>query len=323
MLNHSKLVFSVALASALLFGTLPAGAQDANTQASASAVVASAPVFGANYSPVPTVLPGQAQVVYYRAIPAGQRTAGGAHVYVDGEFQTSLLPGGYSVFCVAPGAHTLGAYLNDQPLYKGKTENLYQTNLADGVTYFLKVAESGSSGDPVLVAREAAERELQGTCDQIHALSRASAVQACKTGAAYAAPVAAPAYKDYTLSSDVLFAFGKSGYRDISSAGRTELAKLAQTLQAQPEGIKHITVIGHADLIGKADAAQRLGAARAATVKQALSENGIPGRLIKADSMGNREPVDDSCRKTATPANIACNEPNRRVVVRVEGQQKN
>ncbi|AMP16346.1 OmpA family protein [Collimonas pratensis] len=318
MLKHSKLIFSAALSGALLFAAaMPAVAQEAQAGKMAGQV------FGATYSPVPTIKPGQAQVVYYRAIPAGQRTAGGAHVYVDGEFQTSLLPGGYSVFCVAPGSHTLGAYLNDQPMYKGKTVDLFKANLADGATYFLKATEDGSSGAPVPVARDVAERELVNSRDQIHALSRASAVQACNNGAAYAAPVAAPAYKDYTLSSDVLFAFGKSGYRDISAAGRTELAKLAQTLQAQPEGIKHITVIGHADLIGKADAAQRLGAARAATVKQSLAENGIPAQLIQTESRGNTEPVDDSCRKTATPANIACNEPNRRVVVRVEGQRKN
>ncbi|HWX01533.1 OmpA family protein [Collimonas sp.] len=321
MSTHSKFIFNAALTGALLFGAVSVGAQQAQTPQAAQAA-GQGQVFGAQYSPARAVLPGQAQVVYYRAMPAGARTPGGAHVYVDGHFQTSLLPNGYTAFCVAPGKHTLGAYLNDQPDYKGKTVNLFQAELASGVTYFLKVTEDGSSGAPVPVARETAERELANARDQIHALSRAPAVQACNLAAAAPAP-AAPSYKDYTLSSDVLFAFGKSGYRDISAAGRTELAKLAQTLQSQPEGIKHITVIGHADLIGKADAAQRLGAARAATVKQSLAENGIPSQLIQTESRGNTEPVDDSCRKTATPANIACNEPNRRVVVRVEGQRKN
>lgn len=332
MLQHSKFYFNAALMGAALLIALPAGAQTeqagavaaAPTEQAAPAAAAPAPVFGAAYSPVRSVLEGQAQVVYYRATPAGKRTPGGAHVYVDGEFQTSLLPGGYSVFCVAPGAHTLGAYLNDQPLYKGKTVDRYQTNLASGATYFLKVTEDGSSGAPVPVAREAAERELTGARDQIHALSRASAVQACNLGPAVAvAAPAAPSYRDYTLNSDVLFAFGKSGYRDISAAGRSELAQLAQTLKSQPEGLKSIIVIGHADLIGKAEPAQRLGAARAATVRQALAENGIPGNLMRTESRGNSEPVDDSCRTTNTPANIACNAPNRRVVVRVEGQRKN
>lgn len=336
MLNHSKFVFNTALAAALLLGAgVSATAQTAPVAQAApinAGTVEAAPagradqlagkVFGAQYSPVPPVAVSQAQVVYYRA-PTGQKATSSANVYVDGEFQAALLPNGYSVFCVAPGSHTLGAYLNDAPFYKGKTENLFQANLAAGATYFLKVKEDGSSGAPAPVTRDNAERELSGMRAQIHAISRASAVQACQPGPVVAAAPAAPSYKDYTLSSDVLFAFGKSGYRDISTAGRTELGELAHTLLAQPEGIKHITVIGHADLIGSADAAQRLGAARAATVKQALAENGVPSRVMQTQSMGNREPVDDSCRKTSTPANIACNAPNRRVVVRVEGQRKN
>jgi OOP family OmpA-OmpF porin len=319
MLKHSTSLLSAALMGAVLFSAtaLPVGAQ------AMKAGTVAGQVFDAQYSPVPSVAAGQAQVVYYRANTVAKKGSA-AHVYVDGEFHTALLPNGYSVFCVAPGNHTIGAYLNDAPSYRGKTVDRFQTNLEGGATYFLKVTEDGSSGAPVPVSRDNAERELAGARDQVHALSRASTVQACQAGPVMAAAPApaAPTYRDYTLNSDVLFAFGKSGYRDISAAGRTELAQLAQTLMDQPESAKRITVIGHADLIGSADAAQRLGAARAATVKQALAENGVPAQLMQTQSMGNREPVEE-CRTTNTPANVACNAPNRRVVVRVDGQRQN
>lgn len=322
MLKHSKSVLAAALMGAALFSAtaLPVGAQ------AMKAGTVAGQVFDAQYNPVPSVATGQAQVVYYRANTVAKKGSA-AHVYVDGEFHTALLPNGYSVFCVAPGNHTIGAYLNDAPTYRGKTTDRFQTTMEGGATYFLKVTEDGSSGAPVPVSRDNAERELAGARAQVHALSRASAVHACQAGPVMAAAPAPapqePTYRDYTLNGDVLFAFGKSGYRDISAAGRTELTELSETLLAQPEALKRITVIGHADLIGSADAAQRLGAARAATIKQALSENGVPRQIIQTESMGNREPVDDSCGSVNTRANIACNAPNRRVVVRVDDQRKN
>ncbi|MEO6921324.1 MAG: OmpA family protein, partial [Collimonas sp.] len=243
-----------------------------------------------------------------------------ANVYVDGEFQTALLRGGYSSFCVAPGKHTLGAYMKDEPYYKGKTTDQFQAELAGGTLYFLKVREDGSSGAPLAVARAEAERELGSLRQQVHVLSRASAVLACDAKPApAAAAAAAPAYKDYTLNGDVLFAFGKSDHRDMKVEGREEMAQLGRTLQRQIATVESVKVIGHADQIGSAAAALKLGAARAATVRRMLVENGVPANLVTSESVGNREPVVDDC-KGSMQARIACNQPNRRVVVRVEGR---
>lgn len=136
--------------------------------------------FGRSYQPVAAVAADQAQVVYYRTDSAGQGN-GAAHLYVDRALHTALLPGGYSAFCLPAGQHALGAYLNDAPRYTGKYSEVFQANLQGGKTYFLRVSEQNV---PQPVARSVAEQELAATREQVHLLSRASVVEACRPLAA-------------------------------------------------------------------------------------------------------------------------------------------
>ncbi|WP_157643934.1 OmpA family protein, partial [Burkholderia ubonensis] len=171
----------------------------------------------------------------------------------------------------------------------------------------------------VAVSREQAERELQGARAQVHALSRAATTVACHVTQA-AQPVVAPAapqYKDYKLKSDLLFAFGKSGYRDINARGREEIGRLVEQMRREDADTMQITVVGHADQIGSDEAAERLGLQRAQTVRRMLIERGLPASRIEAQSAGNTEPVVNACRGTREQV-IACYAPNRRVVVRAD-----
>ncbi len=277
-------------------------------------------VFGQTYAPVKQIGPQQAQIVYYRDASAGTGRSAAADVYVDGDLQTALLPNGYSVFCVKPGEHTLGAYTHDAPLYKGKTTGGSRAELKGGMTYFVKVAPAGSNGAPVVVPRNEAATQLQGMRAQMHVLSRAPAVQACDyPSVPVVQPVAAaqPALiKNYILKGDTLFAFGKSGSRDMTGKGREQISHLAEQILAENGSLEAVTVIGHADLIGSDAAAQKLGEQRAMTVRRMLIERGVPTLKIAAESAGNSDPVVTECSGTMQQK-IACNEPNRRVVVRV------
>lgn len=297
----------------LLCAAVFAAALGAASFASADSMAGSAAgqVFGNAYSAVAPVSDGQAKVVYYRTKGVGQQK-GAAHVYVDREFHTGLLPGGYSTFCVVPGSRTLGAYINDAPGYKGKNLDLYSANLEGGKTYFLKVREDGS-GAPQAVTREEAERELVGSRAQMQALSRASKVQMCNN--LPMAPV--QAFKDYALSGDVLFAFGKSGYQDISSKGLIAISDLIAQLQREHAKLERIQVIGHTDPVGSYSANQALGLKRAQTVRRLLVDGGLPPTVVSARSAGSSEPVTDGCYGSKSEQ-AACNAPNRRVVVRVD-----
>lgn len=271
-------------------------------------------LFGTPYTAVAPVAERQAQVVYYRSSNMGTQQ-GAAHVYVDREFHTGLLPGGYTAFCVAPGQHSLGAYVKDAPQYKGKTTDVYSANLEPGKTYFLRVREDGY-GAPQAVARVDAERELAGLHTQVQALSRASTVQACDY---QPMPVQAQS-KDYALSGDVLFAFGKSGYQDITSGGREAIRRLVMQLKQENASLEHVEVIGHTDPIGSPSANHLLGLKRAQTVRRILIEGGLRGSSVTATSAGSDQPVTQGCQGSRAEK-VACHAEDRRVVVRVDNQR--
>ncbi|PBJ25707.1 Outer membrane protein A precursor [Pseudomonas sp. ACN8] len=300
-------VLNVALLSVAL-----ASAQFATAEEFKSGTV-SDKVFGTQYAPVAPVADRQVQVVYYRANAMGTQQ-GAAHVYVDREFHAGLLPGGYSAFCVAPGNHSLGAYLKDAPQYKGKSTDVFSASLDGGKTYFLRVREDGH-GAPQPVARVEAERELAGMRKQIQALSRASTVQACDY-----LPMAPAPFTDYALSGDVLFAFGKSGYQDITFQGREAIRQLVSRLKQENANLERIEVVGHTDSIGSAASNHLLGLKRAQTVRRMLLEGGLPASAVQASSAGANEPVTSGCYGSRAEK-VACYAADRRVVVRVHTQR--
>lgn len=137
----------------------------------------SASAFAEVYTPVAAVASNQSQVVYFRS---GQPMEAGnaANIYVDQQFHSGLLPGGFTAFCVAPGNHSLLAYLNDAPGYTGK-QRQHPFALKGGETVFLRV-NPDVGGMPQIVPRVAAERELLTNRRQVQVISRASAVMDCR-----------------------------------------------------------------------------------------------------------------------------------------------
>ncbi|KVU38835.1 hypothetical protein WK68_14715 [Burkholderia ubonensis] len=317
MMKGIQTIKHVALASATLLGLTasPAFAQYDDTMAMSADDTQAGKMFGMTHAPVDQVALNQVQIVYYCAQTGGGNAK--ANVYVDAHYQTSLLQNGYTTFCVQQGNHTLGAYLHDVPVYRGKTKNLFETNLKAGAaTYFLKAQEGGHSA-PFAVSREQAERELQGARAraQLHGLSRAPTTVACNVSTLVVTPAASQS-KDYTLQSDMLFAFGKAEYRDINTRGRKAFACLFEQMHRENTEVKLITVVGHADQIGSAAAAEKLGLQRAKSVRSMLIGSGIPAWRIGTKTAGNTEPVVNDCRGSREQQ-IACYAPNRRVVVRV------
>ncbi|MBS4077721.1 OmpA family protein [Pseudomonas rustica] len=296
-----------------LLGAALASAQIATADEAFKPGSVSGKIFGNAYSQVAPVPDRQVQVVYYRPNGLGSRQ-GAANVYVDREFHAALLPGGFSAFCVAPGQHSLGAYVNDAPQYKGKSTDVFSAELDGGKTYFLRVREDGY-GAPQAVTRAEAERELQGTHRQVQALSRASTVLACDY-----LPMEQVQFKEYALSGDVLFAFGKSGTRDITARGRDAIGDLIAQLKRENANLSSIEVVGHTDPIGSASSNYALGLKRAQTVRRLLVDGGLASGSITANSAGADQPISSGCDGSRS-AQIACYATDRRVVVRVNTQQ--
>jgi len=129
------------------------------------------------------------------------------------------------------------------------------------------------------------------------------------------APTPAPAPVVTTLSADSFFAFDKS---DLLPAGQRELDTLATSLRGTDYEV--ISVTGHTDRLGRQAYNLALSTRRAEAVKAYLATKGIPAAKITARGVNGANPVTNAsaCPGTvATPALIACLQPDRRVEVEV------
>jgi outer membrane protein OmpA-like peptidoglycan-associated protein len=133
-------------------------------------------------------------------------------------------------------------------------------------------------------------------------------------------PTVAPSYEKISLQGDALFRFGKSDEGSILPLGIDKLNNLAAQLAAYDRAsIDSITVVGHADRLGKKVPNQALSERRAMTVKKYLVKQGVDGAVIKSTGKGSSQPVKECKGKKKTPALVACLEPNRRVEVVIRG----
>lgn len=254
-------------------------------------------IYGDAYQKVESVVPQQAQIVMFRGNDSERQAA---HVYVDGQLQSALMPGGFTVFCTPAGEHSVESYIGDAPLYAGKQNPKSYAKLSGGQTYVLEAPAALNQSTPIVHTGKEAEQALQGLRRQIHVINRASSVIPCQTET------------KLSLRSDVLFKFGKSGYNDLTAEGHNQLRQMVQDINQDQDKIKAIEVVGHADPIGKAQANQRLSLQRAETVRRVLLEQGIQSEVVHASGRGSDEPV-VQCNSGSRREKIACNAPNRRV----------
>jgi OOP family OmpA-OmpF porin len=263
-------------------------------------------VFGEVWRDAIIAAPDQARVVYYR--PASLSDQRPAHIYVDGEFQSALLPNGFTDFCVAPGKHSLGSYVGDAPHYNGKTIQPWRDTLQAGKTYYVR-ANLDNSGRPLVINSELALGEMVGLKKQRHVLSRASAVQACRGGSNQT-------YENYAFSSDLLFRFKGHRVEDIQGEGNKALGTFVEMLKSRGMTHNRIKVTGYTDPIGDEKSNQVLGQRRADTVKKVLIDNGIEAGKITVNSMGESQ-SNKQCNGSQNEL-IQCYASERRVVISVE-----
>lgn len=142
---------------------------------------------------------------------------------------------------------------------------------------------------------------------------------------ATAQPPAAPpatAPRNFSVSADALFAFGKAGSGDLQAVdGLAEVARIAGELR-NSKGLRKVRVVGYTDIIGGDQANQALSQKRAETVRQLLIEGGVPAQLVSAEGRGESEPVVRHCdASTERSALIACLQPNRRVEIKADVEE--
>ena len=147
-------------------------------------------------------------------------------------------------------------------------------------------------------------------------LATTALLSACQTPAPAPEPAPPPpVVQNQKLSTDGLFAFGKSEISADGTEGRAQLDAFAADLLAGPP-YEIVHVIGHSDRIGNARANIDLSTRRANSVRDYLVDKGVPADRITAVGRGSVEPVVE-CVDQDRDALIACLAPNRRVEIRV------
>ena len=312
------------VAQALLGGlALACLAQTASAQTSATRVNIDA--FGEAFTTALAAPAAQTRVFVYRNNQAASALP--INIYLNGQYHASLLRGGFTEFCAAPGSVNIKAALDDATkLHTSKLDAGQRLDLKAGQTVYLKVDESKPPAVNLLSGTAAQTKEdLQATRRQIHTISRAKAAVTC----AEPAPVVVapppptprpPVPREYALETDALFEFGKA---EIRASGYNAIESLMQRLQQDFSSVERIRVVGYTDPIGSAAFNKKLSQDRANVVARQIASRNLPiEKGIEAEGRGPIELVKTGCGNTPTPENKICHAPNRRVMVVITGARR-
>lgn len=137
-------------------------------------------------------------------------------------------------------------------------------------------------------------------------------------------PAPAPAPKvvsKLALDANTAFAVGKA---DLSAAGKSTLDNEIVAKLAGFARIEHVSVVGHADPMGKDAANRTLSQHRADAVKTYLVGKGVKAELITTEGKGSAEPVPGvKCNTRLAKAKLsACYAPHRRTEIEVRGEAR-
>ncbi len=127
-----------------------------------------------------------------------------------------------------------------------------------------------------------------------------------------------PLIEKITLSSDTMFAFGKS---TLNASALSKLDELAESIR-KINFLEHIFLVGHTDRLrgdGHPERNQLLSEQRAESIKHYLIDKGIPAELIHASGAGSTQPLVECSAKLSRTKQITCLQPNRRVEITLRG----
>lgn len=260
------------------------------------------------YLTLPNVSGDQSQMVYYYPKDI---SAGPLFVYFDKAFHTALLPGQFTVLCVAAGEHDFSTSINDAPDYQNKKKPLAKARFKGGNTYFVKLEAAGINVTNKAVSRQEAEHELASLQRQVEIINRASTVVPCKYIGSGAAGT--------TLVQDsLLFRFAGSDYQALLPESRARLNEILKTVKNTGK-INKIKITGFTDGIGNADKNMRLSQARAETIRQVLIRSGVASDRVIAEGGGVAQSA-NGCTANASRQADGCNKMSRRAEIMIDGQ---
>jgi OmpA-OmpF porin, OOP family len=273
-----------------------------------------------------SVAPSQSRIVFYR--PSSVDIPGATTVYVNGRYHASLSAGGYASLCISPGMTELGSRHLDvrRRASRDGFDSITEVNLLASQNHFIRVeAQSATQTLLVPVTLAQAQAELPATRLQTHTISRVIDAVSCQEVPTTEPPpviMAVDTMRKLALPADTLFGFNRSDREGMTSVGIRAVDQLISQIASDYERVSRLHVVGYADPIGTSQSNQRLSEERAYTVKDYLSQYTGAGFTITHEGRGASELLTTECGSARTPENMACHQPNRRVVVEVTGVLK-
>jgi OOP family OmpA-OmpF porin len=312
-MNLSKLknLWALAFAGLFLAGCAQTSRVPLEPVQAAASVRASLEPLGALFEQPSSPDVSQSRLVLYRF---GQDNLPGATgVFVDGTYHASIVPGAWSQLCYRPGPVNLGArQMQVGTRAKDLLDSITAMALVGGQTHYFRVMQE--NGYPVLkpVTQVQALRDLVGARQQMHTISRVA--QDCIRGASLPL-VPQVRQAPEKLTTQLMFDFDRSDLQAIVPADLMALDKQLKQWRDGPAEISTVHVMGHADPLGKPELNERLAMARAQTVREHILRQLPRGVQVSIESLGAKDPQVKHCEKSLSVRTIACNAPNRRVVV--------
>ncbi|HGO5824550.1 TPA: OmpA family protein [Mannheimia haemolytica] len=246
----------------------------------------------------------QALAVFYRTSDF-QGTA--LNVYINGDYQASLLEQSYSPIAVCASNQLISASYSNNKKFGNRTQGSNYILPVKEIAFFR--ANKDKAGNPIFERVEAdiAQQEiklLKGKAT--HTLSRVVSNKDCNS----------IVLSNTALSASALWDLDKYAYRDILPEGKKEIATFAELVKGNAQ-IDRIEVRGYTDPEASITYNQTLSQRRAETVRQALQEAGVTQKITVA-GYGKTNLVVTNCstvHKKYKKERAICNQPNRRVEI--------
>ena len=249
----------------------------------------------------------QALAVFYRPAEVQKSPV---NVYVNGDYQASLLENSFSPIAVCATKQLFTASISSATQFGNRTNGARYTLPVNDIAYIRVTTDASGKAILSKVGKEVAEQEMTGLKRVSNTLSRVVTQANCE-------PVIAA--KD--LSAGALFKFDKSGYTDILPQGKQEIAAFAAHIKGlDANQVNRVVVSGYTDPMGSVAYNQKLSQRRADSVARALKEAGVNAK-VESVGYGQTDLLVTNCAAlhSNNQQRIACNQPNRRVEIAVYG----
>ncbi|OOF67207.1 OmpA family protein [Rodentibacter caecimuris] len=230
------------------------------------------------------------------------------NIYIDGNYQASLLPNAYTPVTVCADKHLFSGSYSSNARFGNRSQGVNYTLPINEIVY-IKVSQQNGKLVFSQIESTIGEQAVSQLPKENQTLSRVPAPANCGAGVLAVE----------SLDASALFGFNKSSYNDILPNGKEKIKEFADKVKSLP-AISKVTVSGHTDPVGSDSYNKMLSKKRADTVKSALQKAGVSAP-ISVVGYGKTEPVVANCEAYKGVSRNQCNQPNRRVEITVYGNK--